>query len=150
MKGALLTVCIALAAVLGIAGCGGDDETSASLTRAEYVKQGNAVCKKAQDERTKALEEAIKTAKPGEELDKAGKENLVDTALVPQYQEMAKGLDELGTPEGDEAKAEDLVEAMEKSLKDVEAEPLEAFETVKQFAKANAIAEDFGLTNCVI
>lgn len=51
----VLATTLAMSVALTASGCGGSDEsTSASstagLTRAEYVKQGNAICQKGGDE----------------------------------------------------------------------------------------------------
>lgn len=141
----------ALVAVLVIAGCGGGgDEATASLPRAQFLKQGNAICKRGEEERSKVLEKAFQQYKPGQKPTKSQKEDLIFTALVPQYKKMIAGLRELGAPAGDEKQVEAIIDAMEATNKHVEGDPLEAFRTVKPFAKPNKLNEEYGLTSCII
>jgi len=45
-----LTAALACLALVAATGCGGDDESGGALTKAEYRKQGNAICKDALSE----------------------------------------------------------------------------------------------------
>lgn len=151
MKGAVVASCALLAAILVIAGCGGGDEATASLTHAQFIKQGNTVCKKGEEERGEVLQSAFKLLKPGEEIKKrADQEALVLTALIPQYKKMTTGLKDLGAPSGEQEKVDAIIRAMEATTKHVEDDPAEAFKTVKPFASPNKLNEEYGLTNCVI
>ena len=143
---------LGLLAVLALVGtgCGGDEEATASITRSEFLQQGNAICRRGELERGKLLTGAEKLVKPGEELGKAGKEKLILTAAVNPYRKMTKELKELGAPEGEEEKVEAIIEAMEEAAQKAEDDPLLALESIAPFAKANKLNQEFGLTNCAV
>lgn len=149
MRKVTIAAAVAVLAALSlvILGCGSDDST-ASLTKAQYVKQGNAICKKGEEQRTALLQSA--TENVNREFTKAEKEKVVMTVFVPPYRQTINKLKELPLPEGDEEKAEAIIEAMEESAKKVEADPLKGLESLAQFEKANKLASDYGLTNCVV
>jgi len=139
----------ALAAVaLVVAGCGGGDETT-SLTRAQFVKQGNAICKKQEDRRSKMILDAVESAPKDKELPQSAQKALVLQTLPP-YEEMAEELEDLGAPEGDEAKIEALVEAMEKAASNIKEEPLQVISNKGQYEEANDLAVKYGLTECTL
>jgi hypothetical protein len=50
-KRLILAICGVLAIALVTAGCGGgDDETTATLTKAQFIKQADGICSAAEDE----------------------------------------------------------------------------------------------------
>ena len=101
-----------LALVIG--GCGGGDDETTSLTRAQFVKQGNEICKKQEDRRSKMIYKIAEevNADPSKPLPISAQETLVLKTLPP-YEEAAEELDALGAPEGDEEKVEEIVKAMD-------------------------------------
>ncbi|MGN6258582.1 MAG: hypothetical protein ACTHN3_12675 [Solirubrobacterales bacterium] len=148
-KGKFFAVLAALAAMLLLAvGCGGGGDSS--LTRAEFVKQGNAICKEGEKERGKMIEGALKLVKPGEEATTADQEKVVQTALVGPYRKMAKKLEGLEAPQGDEETIESLIKAMEEAAQKAEDKPLANLHSDSQFAEANKIAAKYGLNSCVV
>jgi len=135
-------------AMLVVVGCGGGDETTA-LTKAEFVKQANAACAEGKSEREKDFNEYVKTTDPSE-VTKANQESLVDEIFKPPYEQSIEAIKSLGAPEGDEQQVEAITAAMEDGLKQAEAKPLVTLRTNVQFAKANALAVKYGLTDCVV
>jgi hypothetical protein len=137
-------------ASLILAGCGGGDDETASLTRAEFIEQGNAVCKAAEKERGELLQGAEKLNKPGETLDKAGKEKLVITVAAKPYRKMAEELEALGAPEGEEERVEAIIEAMKVASQQAEENPIKVLEEIGPFAKPNKLIEEFGMKGCLV
>lgn len=131
-------------------GCGGGDDATASISRSEFIQQGNALCRRGELERGKLLQGAEKLVKPGEELGKAGKEQLVLTAAVTPYRKMTKELEELGAPDGEEEKVEAIIKSMEEAAQKAEDDPLLTLESIAPFVKANKLNQEFGLTSCVV
>ena len=142
---------LALAAtVLLVAGCGNGGETTVVLSRTQFVKQGNAICKQLQEERNEVLRREVSRLEPGQEATEAQKIEAVRNAILAQYKEMTNGLKDLGPPAKDEEKVEAIVMAMEATVEDVEANPSEAARSGSQFVKANKLNEEYGLVNCMI
>jgi hypothetical protein len=140
---AAMTATALLALVL--AGCGGSDDGSDSLTKAAFLKQGNALCQEERKEREKVTEAALAEYMK-KETPKA-KEEAVLTVLRG-YEQMTTHLSELGAPEGEEEEVADIIQAMEKGASRAKADPARAFEEFFPFRDANKAVEDYGLSKC--
>ena len=145
-----LAVLVALAALL--AGCGGGDDTTDSatvtLTKTEFIKQGDAICKEANEDNEAEAEEYAE--ENGFTLEKASKDQIeeaVAAVLVPSLELQAEELDALGAPEGDEDKVEEIVVALEDATGEIEDDPSLIFEG-KSLAKPNKLAEAYGFKVC--
>jgi hypothetical protein len=147
-KGAIPAVVAILVAMFAISGCGGGDDTT-SLTKAEFTKQANAACKEHTKEREKLFKEVSATIDPSE-VTRKDQEMLISDVLLPPYEKDIENIQSLGAPEGDEQQVEDIVKAMENSVKNVEAKPLVALRNSTQFAEADELAKKYGLEACAL
>ena len=150
-KGALkiaLSALVALA-VLVAAGCGGGDDETTALTKSQFLAQGNALCKEKEQQRLNEVNEEVAALKPGENFSDAKQTKMVETIIIPNYEEIISGIEELGAPEGDEAKIDALVAAMEKTTKVLKEDPEEAIFNVLMFEEPNKLAKAYGLKSCV-
>ena len=139
-----LVVAFALVAVVG---CGGGSDSS-SLTKAEFSKQGNKICAEATQARSKIVGEAVKNADP-----KANQEDLqveLIEKIVPTYESAAEKIGDLGAPKGEEEKVENLVGEMEDAADRVMADPHTAAISNVPFRKADKVAQELGLKECVV
>ncbi len=152
----LLTAAVAAAAlVVLVAGCGGGDETtdgatdeSVTLTKEEFIKQGDAICKEAGDNSEKEAEEFAK--ENGFTLEKANEEQLeeaVAEVLVSSLRQQAEGLEALGAPEGDEEQVEKIIVSLEGATDEIEDEPRLVFKE-EVFDEPNELARDYGFKVC--
>jgi hypothetical protein len=150
---ASLTVLAALVVLAAIvAGCGGgddsDSDTSDSLTKAEFIKQGDAVCEKA-NEQSEA--EAEKFAKENdfslERPTKAQLEEAVTEILVPNFNRQVDELKALGAPEGDEEQVEEIVSSLKTAADEIKGDPSLVFEG-KVLKEPAQLAEDYGFKVC--
>jgi hypothetical protein len=146
---AALAALVALAAV--VAGCGGGDDTTdetATLTKAEFIKQGDAICKKGNDQSEKEAEEFAEDNDFS--LEKASKDQLeeaVSEVLVPNLERQAEELAALGAPEGDEEKVEEIVVSLEDATGEIEDDPGVVFEG-GVLDKPGKLAKDYGFKVC--
>jgi len=133
-------------AALAFGGCGSDDE--ASITKAEFTKQANAICEKSSDERV--AEFRARASVKGLGNDQSREEAVVEAFIEP-FEEMIGELEDLGAPEGDEEKIEAIFNSMEQGVSDLEKDPLVVFESEEQmFNEANKLASEYGLTSCIV
>jgi len=147
-KGIIAAVVGLLALALVGAGCGGGDETT-ELTRAQFIKQGNAICKQQKEKRDATIRAAIKGQDQSKLLPLKQREEVV-LEILPPYEEVPERLKALGTPEGEEEKVEAIYGAMEDAAQKVKADPAEALKSTTQFTKANELSSAYGLTECAV
>ena len=146
---AAVAVLVALAAL--VAGCGGGDETTdetVTLTKAEFIKQGDAICKEGNDQSEEEAEEFAE--ENGFTLEKASDEQLeeaVSEVLVPSLNQQAEEIDALGAPEGDEEQIEELVSSLETAAEEIEGDPGLVFEE-EVLVEPEELAQDYGFKVC--
>jgi hypothetical protein len=141
---------VALAAL--VAGCGGGGDTTpdetVTLTKTEFIKQGDAICKKGNDESEKEAEEFAEDN--DFELEKASKEQLeeaVGEVLVPNLERQIEELDALGAPKGDEDQVEAIITSLEDATGEIEDDPGIVFKG-DVLKKPSELADDYGFKVC--
>jgi hypothetical protein len=140
---ALLAGVLALALVA--AGCGSsDDSTTASLTKAEFLKQGNAICDAGNKEINAGFEEALPKGKQPSEAELS---EAMETVLIPSVTKQVEEIRALGAPEGEEEAIEDFLTGAEEELEKGEEDPA-SLATDASFNKTSQEAEAIGLTSC--
>jgi hypothetical protein len=136
-----------VAAGCGSSGSGGSD-TSASISKPQFVKQANAICKKSQQEREAAVNKVAEEIKPGANAGDLPPEKLIGT-VIPLLADMVDELAALPAPKGDEDQVEAMIEAYEEQVEELEADPNGAF-TGETFKQADEEALKYGLEDCVL
>lgn len=142
-----------LLACLFVAGCGGSDGDSTASSPAEkkaLVKQGEAICAKAQKQQSENFAAYAKEggAKKGQSEEEA-LEELVTTVALPPIEVQIEGLSALAE-ENDSAELEEIVEAMEQALEEAAADPLSIGAESKDnpFDAADDLSTSFGFKVC--
>lgn len=153
MSKRLVVLLAALAALaLMVAGCGSGSsstESTSSLSKAEFVKQGNVICAQGSKEINEGFEEFVKenglskTKKPS----KAVREEAVETVLIPKIRKQVESMRALGPPDEE---AEAVIDAAEEALEKGEENPILFLqeESAGPFAKVNKLSREYGLTKC--
>ena len=142
-KGAIGSIVgLAVLVVLLLAGCGGGGET---VTKSDFVRQGNAVCGKWQQARGDRFREINSKFKPP--VTQAKREKAILYVLEP-YGDAIEGLKELDPPAGEEEKVEAMINAMEEGLKQGQANPGSLISSSTAFAKGNKLTKEYGLKEC--
>jgi hypothetical protein len=156
---ALLMGVLTIALIAG--GCGGsssDNEeegtvTTGSLTKAEFVKKGNEICKNGNEEIEAGFQKFVKAhhitekSPPSEEQSKEAAE----TILLPAIQKDISDIRALGLPKEDGKGAEEVLHAAEEALEKGEEDPVALIESEGEpasFKKANKLSREYGLTVC--
>jgi hypothetical protein len=146
---------LALAAILiaGLvaAGCGSSNENSSSSTptptKAEFLKKGNAICKKGNQQIGKSARTLFpnKGAKPT----KAELTKFANDTLIPSVQSQINQIRSLGAPAGDKAQVNAIVSSAQSALNKGKKDPiLLTSNGPGPFKKANQLANSYGLTVC--
>jgi protein-tyrosine-phosphatase len=143
-----------LSSGLLVAGCGGGDDSTgstSSLTRAEFIKQADGICEKADKEiegevEAFAEENGIPTDKePSDEV----KEELVVEVIVPNIEKQAEDISALGAPSGEEDEVGEIVAGIESAASETADDP-SAVITGEEgaFEDVNKQAQEYGLKVC--
>lgn len=143
---AMLVALVALAAV--VAGCGGGDEEE-SLTKAQYIKQGDAVCKETYGKYQKQFEGYVadngikENTIPNRKHLKEIAERFYDSSVEARLE----GLEELNPPSADQEKIDAIYAATEDGLEKMQEDPLLLFDE-SPFGKANDLSVAYGFQVC--
>lgn len=150
MKRGILAVLAAAAVMALLAGCGGDDGETASLTKAQFVDQANAICKEVIKEKNDLVNELFEQyQKEGKSLELEPKEaGEVAAEALPPVADLPDKLRELGTPEGDEEQVEAIADSYEQGVSEMEEDPGRIYAANYPFKKGDELAEKYGLNAC--
>jgi len=143
-KGAIGSIVgLAILVALLVVGCGGgSDET---VTKSDFVRQGNAICGKWQQARGQAFREVNSKFKPP--VTQAKREEAILFVLEP-YEDAIEGLKELDPPAGEEEEVEAIIDAMEEGFNQAKANPGTLVSSSAPFSKGNKLTEEYGLKEC--
>lgn len=157
-RGLLLVIATA-AALFAAAGCGDDDSEaggsssgevtieSGDLSKEEFVKEADAICLKTKEDFLDGFSGLVK-ASTGKESPKEQSEVVVNTLLLPGYEDMIDEISTLGVPSEAEAEALAFLVALDKDLDVVEEDPFKGLNQLSPFDKSAAAAKKAGLKGC--
>lgn len=150
----LLAAVMAFAAIA--AGCGSSDDSTTDtdvvvLTKTEFIKQGDAICKQGNETLGKETEEFaedndVDTENPSKE----DQEEVITTVVAPALQSQADELSALGAPEGEEDTTAAIIEALEDGAQELEDNPDSLLESAGAgpLEEAGKLAGKFGFKEC--
>jgi hypothetical protein len=141
----------ALVSALVAAGCGSDsgDTATASISKAEFVKQANATCEKGREKlHTDYL--VFSREKNGQRVpSRAEYEEYIDRVVAPNLNRLGSQISALEVPEGDEDQIEALLAAIDEGLENAEAKPESVLaNNAEIFSKAIKLATAYDLAAC--
>lgn len=143
-----LAVGAALVAVLVLAvaavGCGGSDKKT--LSKAEFLKKGNAICQKGNQE-IQAAGQKIFTSK--KRPPQAKLLAFAKGTILPSVQQQVNQIRDLGAPKGDESKVKAIVDAAQAGVDKAKQNPAVLTQQGEgPFKRADALARAYGLKVC--
>jgi hypothetical protein len=143
-------------ALLVAAGCDDDDDdsgsttTTSSLTKSEYIREANRICKKQDAKIERASQQFFADAPkdqepPPQEVAQFGKKT-----VFPAIQDEIDRIEALGAPEGDEEEVQKMLDAAKSGLAKLEAHPnqLEKGGIASSFEEFQKLASAYGLDEC--
>lgn len=157
---ALLIVALAIAAMAsGCGGGGGDsgssgdgdsDATATSISKAEFIKEADAICTKGGERAQSEFAAFAKESRipEGGELSSAQWEEAGLKVLVPELEQQAEEVRQLGFPAGDEAQIEAFLDGVGKAIEGIEENPKLAKDPSKLLADAHKAIEGYGFKVC--
>jgi hypothetical protein len=116
--------------------------SSTSIPKAQYVKKGEEICTKVPEEFQKVV---TKLPKKQQENPKV----TTPKAAIPPLRVASEEFAEMGAPDGDEEKAEEIVAALEAAGDGLEEEPEGELSGPKSsFAEFNKLTKQMGFKTC--
>jgi len=147
-------IAVLLLAGLFVAGCGSSSTTTtattATITKAEFVAKGNAICAAGNKAQQAGINAFFKKhgLKENQQPTKAQQAEAVNTVLVPGIQSQINAVKNIGAPSGEEQQVNSALEASQQDLNKVKANPELAFAKESAFADAGKQLHALGLTKC--
>lgn len=133
-------------------GGSGTEVTTSSLSKAQFVKQGNLACSREKEELTKRV-----AGYPGAgNTEGKSKEEIyaeeVRALLIPTFEGEIQRLQELGAPAGEQQQIEALLAAKQKATEEVAAQKSlgSIYDVARYFATSNQLMIGYGLNICTI
>ncbi len=153
-----VAILVSFGALLLAVGCGDDSasqagsETTPELSKAEFASRASTICRAAQERTTEEFgkyisENRIPTSGPGVATKAADAFRVV---FRPAIEKEIDALGELGPPQADEQKVDEILAAMQQGLKEAEEDPLEFIRTSSTLEDASKLAIAYGIPACSV
>jgi hypothetical protein len=137
--------------VIAMVGCGGGSDTTETLTKAQFIKQGDTICRSGQARKEKALHAwRREEAEKGDHFEQWSAKELGEvylTVLLPPIKRVSKELTKLAeaTPG---AKGEEFAEALASAVGAIEEEPVQILRGTP-YGKTDELAQEYGFKACI-
>jgi hypothetical protein len=131
-----------LAVVLVAAGCGGGDDDT--LTKAQFIKQADAICKKG-NKRIDAAAQDIFTGQ--QQPSKAQLTTFATDTLIPDVQRQVDEVRALNEPSEDEDQVNAFLDSAQSELDKGKENPL-YMTSSKSFSETNQLGQQYGFKVC--
>ncbi len=139
-----------------VAGCGSGSSstttttTAAAIAKAEFVKQGNAICAKGDKAQQAALNAYAKKhgINNNQAPTQAQQTEIVNTVFAPNIQTQIDAVKALGAPSGEEQQVSAALAASQQTLDKAKSDPALFFGKTDPFAAAGKQLHALGLTQC--
>jgi hypothetical protein len=139
---------------LVLAACGSSNNnstsTTAALTKAEFVKKGNAICKKGNQQINKVANQTFTKKKyPNGPPPKSVQVKFATDTVIPSIQSQINGIKALGAPKGDETKVNAIITSAQGALDQAKKDPTILLQNGPgPFKQTNKLTNAYGLTVC--
>jgi hypothetical protein len=159
----IIAALVCAASALAVAGCGGGDDSSsttsaastvsaatsatgAPLTKEEFIKQADALCKASNNEVDAQAQQVF----GGQQPTNAQLTQFINETLIPSAEDEIAGIDALTPPAGDEDAVQAIIDAVNTAIDKVKANPqaVAASNNNAVFADADRLAVAYGLKVC--
>jgi hypothetical protein len=141
---------LVLAAIVAVAGCGSSSD-AATISKAQYLKEGIPICKLGVNEITNSYGqwEKAHTAN-GKRPPEAARDRALDRVALEARKKQLERLQELSLPREEEEFVPRLYEAWEEGIENGENDPKSMQESNERYAfsRAYSMSVDYGLSDC--
>lgn len=142
-----LVLGLLLIAPIWLTACG--SSSTATLSKSQFLKEGNQICRSVLEEKDQAVEEAFENLPAEARASDEGMSQVAEEALFPAYKRLIDELAELDAPAKDEKALEAILESLEKAVEGGERDPAQML-TKNPFAAPGNDAQALGLKSCTL
>ncbi len=146
---------VSVALIVGVcaAGCGSGSstttETTAAISKAEFIAKGNAICVKGEKAQEAEINAYVKKHNlENKKPTKAEQAEMAETVFVPNIQSQIDAVTALGAPSGEEQQVKSAIEISQQTLDRGKANPALFFSNENIFAAAGKQLHALGLAAC--
>lgn len=140
-----------MALPLALSACGGGSgEAAATLTKARFLRKGNAICARGGRELIKLSVEGWKKYRVKEHHTSQAVEDELVRSMLPVRKEEVRRIRALGLPRGEGKRVQRVLAAWEEGIEKGEADPHSLRESGpgSAFYESSAMGIDYGLVKC--
>jgi len=155
MRTRFAALLIAALTSLAIAACGEKDEnttatSSSSLTKAQFVREANRICKQTDDKIERASKQFFADAPANEEAPPSEIEEFAQKSALPAIEDEITRIEALGAPAGDEEQVKAILDAGEQGLAKLKQNPEQIAKggAAPALASYDKLAGSYGLDQC--
>lgn len=130
--------------VLSLAACGGGEE----ISKEEYLGRAQAICRQGNEELEAASKKAFADVKEGEKPSDEQVGGFVRRTVVPMIRAQVEELRDLPPPEKAADQVDEIYDAVEVALDELEADPKRLTVGPNLFAEADRLGEKYGFPVC--
>jgi hypothetical protein len=144
----VLSVAALAAFVSLLAGCGGGGGDESALSKAQFIKQADTLCKK-MDTRLYAKLQRIGRLYPEGGSQQVVLEKFLLGVILPEIQQEARELGDLPAPKGDEENIQAITSKIEAGIENAEDDPTSTVTDLRgPFSAAIKSATEYGFEVC--
>jgi hypothetical protein len=133
-------------AALGLAACGRGEQKA--ISKEEYLKRAQEVCKKGNADLQKASDTAFPNLKPGEKPSDEQIATFVRKTVVPEIRKQVKALRDIPPPKGAADKVDQIYDALDQGLDKMNDDPQLLLSGQNVFSRADELGKKYGISVC--
>jgi hypothetical protein len=147
---------IRAAAVLAVAGLavpasacgGGGGGGSEGISKADYLAKAKEVCQVGNRQLKSATDDVLAKIPPGQKMSDAQINDFVHQTVIPTIKDQIKQLRALPPPKGEKDHVDQIYDALDKGLQELDKDPAKLTNGSNVFADADALAKKYGISVC--
>jgi microcompartment protein CcmL/EutN len=143
---------VALLATAGLAvsgsACGGGGGGSQGISKADYLAKAKQVCLVGNRQLKSATDDVLAKIPPGQKMTDAQISDFVHKTVIPTIKDQVKQLRAIPPPKGEKAHVEQIYDALDKGVQELDKDPSKLTNGSNVFADADTLANKYGISVC--
>jgi len=127
--------------------CGGGGG-SQGVSKADYLAKAKLVCEVGNRQLKSATDDVLAKIPPGQKMSDAQINDFVHQTVIPTIKDQIKKLRALPPPKGEKDHVEQIYDALDKGLQQLDKDPAKLTNGSNVFADADALANKYGISVC--